>query len=256
MWSRHSATLCARRPAEQTAWLLPKDGQCKRAWDWNADTLCSSVVKKGKAGNNRPIFTSTWRLQEGQRHRLSATRHTRALLFWYIHLVTSRCASLSAPSQSSDPQNILLSFAHCTWFSAEPCERGYTCHPPRTSSLRSPGCQTPSSKTVRQSGSHHHLAIRMKITKSKDDQKSINFSKTTETKSSRMTTEFRPLLYIYSNTVKRDVVNVTRLDQEWENDKDQSLTVTLCCRRCRLQMGSTCALLWHAEEAQRFLFTR
>lgn len=61
MWSRQSATLCAQRPAEQTAWLLPKDGQCKRAWDWNADTLCSSAVIKGNAGNNRPIFTSTWR---------------------------------------------------------------------------------------------------------------------------------------------------------------------------------------------------
>lgn len=64
--------LCARRLAEQTAWLLPKDRQCKGAGDWNADTLCSSAVIKGNAGNKRPIFTSTRRLQERQRHQLNA----------------------------------------------------------------------------------------------------------------------------------------------------------------------------------------
>lgn len=68
-----------------------------------------------------------------------------------------------------------------------------------------------------------------------------------------MTSEFRPSLYVYSNTVKRDVVNFTMQDRGWENYTDKSLTVTLCRRR--LQTGSTCALLWHAEEAQRFLFT-
>lgn len=67
-WGRLRA-LCAQRLAEQTAWLLPKDSQCKGAWDWNADTPCSSVAIKGKAGNNRPIFTSTC-LQERQRHQL------------------------------------------------------------------------------------------------------------------------------------------------------------------------------------------
>lgn len=174
MWSRRSATLCARRLAEQTAWLLPKDGQCKRAWDWNADALRSSAVIKGNAGNNRPIFTSTWRLQEGQRHRLHERRHSVpdcyqgrsyiGVCLTYIDLVTLKFVTLSAPSQASDPQNILPRFAHCTWFSAEPCERGYTSHPPGTSSLRSLDCQTPSSKTVRQSGSHHHLAIKKKIT--------------------------------------------------------------------------------------------
>lgn len=64
--------LSAQRPAEQTAWLLPKDSQCKGAWDWNADTLCdTSAVIKGKAGDNRPIFSFTCRLQERQRHRLN-----------------------------------------------------------------------------------------------------------------------------------------------------------------------------------------
>lgn len=66
-------------------------------------------------------------------------------------------------------------------------------------------------------------------------------------------TESKPS--IHSNTVGRDVVNFTRLDRQWENDKDKSLTVTLCRRRRRLQTGSTCAALWHAQEVQRFLFT-
>lgn len=81
--------LCARRLAEQTAWLLPKDRLRKGAWDWNADTLCSSAVIKGNAGNNRPIFTSTWRLQERQRHQLNARQRSgqKNMKMWMCKLL-------------------------------------------------------------------------------------------------------------------------------------------------------------------------
>lgn len=73
-----------RSPAGQTAWLLPKDGQCKRAWDWNADTLCSSAVIKGNAGNNRQIFTSTQRKKTvtGWEAAQRSGLLQGALLFW------------------------------------------------------------------------------------------------------------------------------------------------------------------------------
>lgn len=40
--------------------LAPSYWQCKRARDWNTDTLCPSVVIKRKAGNNRSVFASPW----------------------------------------------------------------------------------------------------------------------------------------------------------------------------------------------------
>lgn len=55
-----------------------------------------------------------------------------------------------------------------TWFSAELCEHGYTSHQPRTSGLRSLGCQTPSSTTGQRLDSRRHLAKIKKIEGNKE----------------------------------------------------------------------------------------
>lgn len=117
--------LCARRLAEQTAWLLPKDRQCKGAWDWNADTLCSSAVIKGNAGNNRPIFTSTWRLQERQRHRLNARQRSgqKNMKMWMCKLLPGIFFYLDFTFVTSKRVSVISPFSvlNTTEWSVERC---------------------------------------------------------------------------------------------------------------------------------------
>lgn len=57
---RVSARVCVCTGVDVADSLAPSYWQCKRARDWNADTLCPSVVIKRKAGNNRSALASPW----------------------------------------------------------------------------------------------------------------------------------------------------------------------------------------------------